>query len=174
MTAKTWEERAALKRASILAAIPAEWRLEKADLERAEKQRVLAGPFMEQLLDADTRSIVLKDSVPLVDAIKNRTYTSEQVTRAFCKSAAVAHQLVRHLPTPAPGDMTSLRKSHRRAKRYRTLASSSISPRRQSSGRRSWTSTSPSMAVRWDPCTACPSVSKTNSTSRESTRPWAT
>lgn len=94
MHAQSWQDRAAAKRASILAEIPAEWRLAQADIDRAEKQRVLVGPFMEQLLDPETVSIVNKDSVPLVEAIKSRTYTSEQVTRAFCKTAAVAHQIV--------------------------------------------------------------------------------
>ncbi|KAK1765526.1 Acetamidase [Phialemonium atrogriseum] len=93
MHAQSWQDRAAAKRASILAEIPAEWRLAQADIDRAEKQRVLVGPFMEQLLDPETVSIVNQDSVPLVEAIKSRAYTSEQVTRAFCKTAAVAHQI---------------------------------------------------------------------------------
>lgn len=105
MTAESWQDRAAAKRASILAEIPAEWRLDKADIERAEKQRVLAGPFIEQLLGADTLSIVGKDSVPLADGIKNGTYTSEQVTAAFCKSAAIVHQIVRIIPAPSSRDV---------------------------------------------------------------------
>lgn len=105
MKVESWQERAAAKRASILAEIPAAWRLDKTDLERAEKQRVLAGPFIEQLLGADTLSIVGKDSVPLVDAIKNGTYTSEQVTEAFCKSAAIIHQIVSIVPPSAPREV---------------------------------------------------------------------
>lgn len=94
MAAVSWQEKAAAKRASILAEIPEAWRLDKTALEEAEKQRVLAGPYIEKLLDADTVSIIRQDSVPLVDAIKNGAYTSEQVTTAFCKTAAVAHQIV--------------------------------------------------------------------------------
>ena len=97
MPEQSWQEKAAAKRASILAQIPSEWRLAKADIESAEKQRVLAGPFMERLLDKETISIINQDTVSLVKALETRIYSSEQVTKAFCKAAAVAHQIVSFL-----------------------------------------------------------------------------
>jgi len=89
-----WEIKAGEKRASVLAKIPAEWRLSPADLELASKQRDLTGSFIQKYLDADTISIITKDSVPLVQAIRNGELTSLKVTTAFCKTAAVAHQIV--------------------------------------------------------------------------------
>lgn len=66
------------------------------DLELASKQRDLTGPFfIQKYPDTDTISIVTKDSVLLVQAIRNGKLTSLKVTTAFCKTAAVAHQIVR-------------------------------------------------------------------------------
>lgn len=89
-----WEIKAEEKRASTLAKIPAEWRLSPADLELASKQRDLTGAFVQKYLDSDTISIVTRDSVPLVQAIRSGELTSLKVTTAFCKTAAVAHQIV--------------------------------------------------------------------------------
>ncbi|KAJ8131576.1 hypothetical protein O1611_g2051 [Lasiodiplodia mahajangana] len=89
----SWEARAAAKRAETLNNIPAEWRLSPADLAGAEKERHLTGPFIQRFLDADEVSIIAKDSVQLVDDIRRAKLTAVQVTRAFCKTAAIAHQI---------------------------------------------------------------------------------
>lgn len=89
-----WEVRAAEKRASTLAKIPLEWRLSPAELELASKQRDLTGPFMEKFLEPNEISIVNMDSVPIVDAIRSGKLSAVEVTTAFCKTAAVAHQIV--------------------------------------------------------------------------------
>ena len=90
----SWEARAAEKRADTLAKIPLEWRLSPAELERASQQRDLTGPFMEGFLSPDEVAIVNMDSVSLVNAIKARELSAVKVTRSFCKTAAIAHQIV--------------------------------------------------------------------------------
>ncbi|RYC59146.1 hypothetical protein CHU98_g7066 [Xylaria longipes] len=89
----SWEVKAAAKRADTLNKIPAEWRLSSRDLAKAEKQRDLTDSFIQQFLGADEISIISKDSVQLVEEIKEGRLTAVQVTSAFCKTAALAHQI---------------------------------------------------------------------------------
>ena len=93
-----WQAKAAAKRASTLAKIPAQWRLTRADLGKAAGQRDLTGSFIAQFLDSDEASIVSMDSVPIVDAIKTGRLSALRVTSAFCRGAAVAHQIVSRPP----------------------------------------------------------------------------
>lgn len=90
----SWETRAAEKRASILSKTPPEWRLVPADLGRAKKHRDLTGPFIQQFLEPGEVAIISRDSVEIANAIRRGTLTTVEVTAAFCKSAAVAHQIV--------------------------------------------------------------------------------
>lgn len=90
----SWEVRAAAKRADTLNKIRPQWRLGPADLAEARKQRDLTGPFIQQFLEADEISIILRDSVAIVEDIKRGHLTAVQVTTAFCKTAAIAHQIV--------------------------------------------------------------------------------
>jgi hypothetical protein len=90
----SWEAQAAKKRADTLAKIRPEWRLSDRDLERAREQRDLTGPFIQSFLLPDEVSIVSMESVDIVDSIRHGTLTAVEVTNAFCKTAAIAHQIV--------------------------------------------------------------------------------
>ncbi|KAI0882064.1 amidase [Annulohypoxylon maeteangense] len=90
---ESWKAKAAAKRANTLAKIYPQWRLSPGDIERASTQRDLTGPFIQQFLDHGDISIVSMDSLPIVNAIKQGSLTSLQVATAFCKAAAVAHQI---------------------------------------------------------------------------------
>ncbi|KAI1146361.1 amidase signature domain-containing protein [Nemania diffusa] len=89
----SWKVSAATKRADTLNKIPPQWRLGPADLAAAQKQRDLTGPFIQQFLNADEVSIISRDSVAIVEDIKKGRLTAVQVTTAFCKTAAIAHQI---------------------------------------------------------------------------------
>ncbi|KAI1170162.1 amidase signature domain-containing protein [Nemania sp. FL0916] len=89
----SWKARAAAKRADTENKIPPQWRLGPTDLAEAQKQRDMTGPFIQQFLEADEISIIKKDSVDIVEDIKNGNLTAVQVTNAFCKTAAIAHQI---------------------------------------------------------------------------------
>jgi amidase len=91
----SWEARAAAKRAATLAKIPPQWRLAPEDLERASEQRDLTGSFINGLLDKQTVSITSLDSLPILESISSGRLSATEVTTAFCKTAAVAHQIVR-------------------------------------------------------------------------------
>ncbi|KAL4911385.1 hypothetical protein BDW74DRAFT_184748 [Aspergillus multicolor] len=88
-----WEAKASAKRAETLAKIPKEWLLDKQDLDKAANERNLTGPFINQYLSPDDIVIVEQGSVPLFEKIRAEKLSAVQVTRAFCKTAAVAHQM---------------------------------------------------------------------------------
>ncbi len=90
----SWEARAAGEPASTLAKIPSEWKVSGEDTARAKKQRDLTGPFIQQFLGADDISVISKDSVEIVESVKGGSLSAVQVTTAFCKAAAIAHQIV--------------------------------------------------------------------------------
>ena len=98
----SWDAKASGKRADTLAKIPAEWLLPKEDLDKAANERNLTGPFINQYLSPDDIAIVEQGSVPLVEKMSAGKLSAVQVTRAFCKTAAIAHQIVGiSLCTPA-------------------------------------------------------------------------
>lgn len=90
----SWQARAAAKVADTHSKIGDHWLLDPKDIERAKQQRQLSGTFMEGFLTEDELDIVRTDSVPLVESLKTGKRSAVQVTRAFCKAAAVAHQIV--------------------------------------------------------------------------------
>jgi hypothetical protein len=97
MALAPWQKTAAMKRDKIFHRIPEEWVLPRKIVEKAKDRRKLTGSFIEELLDSRTRDITSLDSVELVDAVSNGSLTAVQVTSAFCKRAAFAHQLVSSL-----------------------------------------------------------------------------
>jgi len=90
---QTWQKKAEAKVAETKSKIPDEWTLQKHDLEAAKRQRQLSGPFIERFLNDGELEITGNDSVPLLSKIKSGQYTALQVTTAFCKRAAIAHQI---------------------------------------------------------------------------------
>jgi amidase len=100
-TGETWQSKAATKRAAILDSIPEEWRLSTAQLKLADGVRDITGPFMQQFLTDDEVAITSLDSVPIVEAVKSGKLSAVQVTKAFCKAAAIAHQIVCYLSCSA-------------------------------------------------------------------------
>ncbi|KAI4259357.1 MAG: hypothetical protein L6R42_004594, partial [Xanthoria sp. 1 TBL-2021] len=88
-----WQATARTKVADIHSSIPKEWLLSDMDLDKAKKQRTLSGPYIEQYLTDDDKGIIGNDSLRLVEKIKRREYTAVDVTRAYCKTAAVAQQI---------------------------------------------------------------------------------
>ncbi len=91
---KPWDQIAADKRNDNLAKIPQDWLLKPDVIEASKKHRSIAGWFIESLLDIDTLRITGLDPVEIIDSIAAGTLSSLEVTTAFCKRAAFAHQLV--------------------------------------------------------------------------------
>ena len=89
-----WQAQAEAKAAATLSKIPDQWRLKQDVIDDAKNRRQLAGDFIIQLIDRKTVECISHDSKELVDLIGKKVYTSVQVAQAFCKTAAVAHQIV--------------------------------------------------------------------------------
>ncbi|KAJ5714166.1 general amidase [Penicillium malachiteum] len=88
-----WQTKAQNKRASLRASIPEEWRLDQEILDRASKQRDLTGQYIQQYLEPEEIAIIGHDSTTIVENIRNKKWTSLQVAKAFCKTAAISQQL---------------------------------------------------------------------------------
>ncbi|KAL9032918.1 MAG: hypothetical protein Q9180_006227 [Flavoplaca navasiana] len=93
MQISDWQTSAKAKVADIHSRIPKQWVLSERDLENANQRRSLTGPFIHQHLTIEEKKIIAHDSVQLVERIKHREYTAVDVTRAYCKTAAVAQQI---------------------------------------------------------------------------------
>lgn len=90
----TWKEKAAAKRASLLALIPEQWKLSKEILDHPPCNSTIV-PAQCGILSALDLEITEIDQLEVLAArIACGQYTGMQVTEAFCKRAAIAHQLV--------------------------------------------------------------------------------
>lgn len=90
----SWQVKAEQKRNETLGKIPLEWRLPESELEKALKQRNLTGAFFDQYLETHDISIVRQDATHIVDQVQKGQLSAKEVTLAFCKAAAVSHQIV--------------------------------------------------------------------------------
>lgn len=91
---ESWEAKAKAKVAETNSKIPHEWRLSQPSLDKAKQIKKLSGAFIESFLSDEELSITRDDSTLLVAKVKTGEYTALQVAQAFCKTAAVAHQIV--------------------------------------------------------------------------------
>lgn len=89
-----WEWVADKKRKATLAKIPVEWILPEHVIKDAASRRKITGSFIEALLSDRECAITNITSPVLIERICERQYTSTEVTLAYCKRAAFAHQLV--------------------------------------------------------------------------------
>ena len=89
----SWQSRAAAKVADTASKIPSNWRISPNDRNRAREQKNLTGPFIESFLSKHEIEIIRLGSSDLVQKLTARTLTSLEVTEAYCKTAAIAHQI---------------------------------------------------------------------------------
>ncbi|RVX70935.1 hypothetical protein B0A52_06092 [Exophiala mesophila] len=86
----SWQDVAAKRRDDINRKIPQSWLL---STEIVKNHRPIDLPHLSGLLSPDELYLTELSAVTLLAAIRNRRYSSVQVTRAFCKRAAIAHQV---------------------------------------------------------------------------------
>lgn len=95
MTKGLWEAIGAAKREALLASIPSEWIIpadifppdSQLDVTSFPEQSGWFTPLELEITKTPAREILQKTT--------SGTWSAEAVTRAFCKRAAAAHQLVR-------------------------------------------------------------------------------
>lgn len=88
----SWSEPAKAKRESIVKAIPQEWRIEI--IPSSEEQRDVTGSYIHQYLSPREIEITESDALDIVGKTSTGTWSAEEVTRAYCHRASLAHQLV--------------------------------------------------------------------------------
>ncbi|TAQ88359.1 hypothetical protein B7494_g3302 [Chlorociboria aeruginascens] len=91
---KEWREIAAEKRASLLSSFPSEWIIPVDCLPSEEVLNVSAFPRDSGFFADEELRITEAGAVEIVENISQKVWTAEHVTTAFCKKAAVAHQLI--------------------------------------------------------------------------------
>lgn len=92
----SWKDVAAAKVQSRLASIPSEWHLPSSILSTIDANSgtdVRSIPASCGILDPEELAITETPVAELLAKLQSRTWTSEAVTTAFCKRAAIAHQL---------------------------------------------------------------------------------
>lgn len=87
-----WQEVAKAKREAIAESIPQPWRI--SSIPSVAEQRDVTGDYIHQWLSQEEIEITEMDAVDIVDKTCAGIWTAEEVTRAFCHRAALAHQLV--------------------------------------------------------------------------------
>lgn len=100
---KNWQDLAQEKRASILAAIPQEWRITNPP---NDEQVDVTGVYINQYLNDHEIEITEMPAEDILHRTTTGHWTASEVTRAFCHRAALAHQLVplqpfSHQPNPS-------------------------------------------------------------------------
>ncbi|UJR17813.1 hypothetical protein I4U23_004712 [Adineta vaga] len=88
-----WKEKAIRKRTSLLGLIPNEWRLSESILKSLPKDCTRVPSQCGILSKLDLEITEIDDIDELASHIANGRYTAVQVTEAYCKRAAIAHQL---------------------------------------------------------------------------------
>jgi amidase len=94
MSDKSWEEIAAAKRGAILASIPKDWIIPDGIKPPDSQLDVTEVPETSGFFTRQELDITSKSATELIAKLHSGEWTSQEVTAAFCKRAAVAHQLV--------------------------------------------------------------------------------
>lgn len=89
-----WQSIAKAKRAAVVESIPLQWLVPKDILPNDTQLDVTTFPETSGFFTESELEITSTRLPNLLERIHSRTWTSEEVTKAFCKRAAVAHQLV--------------------------------------------------------------------------------
>lgn len=87
-----WENKADAKRQAILDSIPQKWRLDK--IPSAEEQKDVTDGYIHQFLSNREIEITETDIEGIAKQTAAGSWTSVEVTEAFCHRASIAHQLV--------------------------------------------------------------------------------
>lgn len=93
----TWEDISKRAKARVFESIPSEWLVSEDKLPPADQAGVLDFPSKSGLFSENEILITTSSATHIVQTIASGEWTALEVTQAFCKRAAVAHQLVCHV-----------------------------------------------------------------------------
>lgn len=98
----TWEEISQQACARLDASIPSQWRIPSDKLPPAEQAEIMDFPYKSGLFSEREIAITTSSATDVVKHIAVGEWKAEDVTRAFCKRAAITHQLVRNISNLIP------------------------------------------------------------------------
>ena len=87
---ESWFDLARKKRDEIAAAIPEEWRIEH--IPETRDRPDVTDSWCHKFLTHEEVEITESDAVDIVEKVGAGIWTAEEVTRAFCRRASIAHQ----------------------------------------------------------------------------------
>lgn len=90
---RSWQDIAQEKRDAIYNSLPELWRT--SPVPSTEQQRDVTGDYICRYLSKAEIEITETDAIDIVKKTSLGEWTAEDVTRAFCHRASLAHQLVR-------------------------------------------------------------------------------
>lgn len=90
--AESWRVLARAKREAIANSIPKPWRI--GAIPSAIEQRDVTGDYIRQWLSREEIEITEMDAVDIAEKTCAGIWTAEEVARAFCHRASLAHQIV--------------------------------------------------------------------------------
>ncbi|KAL1612637.1 hypothetical protein SLS60_000866 [Paraconiothyrium brasiliense] len=108
---QNWEKIAASKRAALAAQIPLEYRIPQQLLPPDDQLDVTTFPKESGWFDQKELEIAESSATHILNKIASRSWTSEEVTRAFLKHAAAAQQLTNCLTDFFPTEALAIAKS---------------------------------------------------------------
>lgn len=94
MAQQKWEKIAAAKRQTLADSIPKEYRVPKDRQPPDSQLDVTSWPKESGWFSEKELEITGSSASKILQQIASKTWSSEEVTKAFCKRAAAAHQLV--------------------------------------------------------------------------------
>ena len=97
-TTPTWKDISAKKIEALNSSIPQEWRIPQGLLPSADQADVTTWPETSGWFTNDELAITSLTAAELLNKLASGELKSEDVTRAFCKRAVAAHQLVSTQP----------------------------------------------------------------------------
>jgi len=97
-----WTDIAAKAQTKLRNSIPAEYRIPHDKLPPEDQLDVTGFPAKCGLMSEGELKITESYATEIVGAVAAGEWTAVEVTKAFCKRAAIAHQVVGHLAYPVP------------------------------------------------------------------------
>jgi amidase len=91
---QNWEKVAEAKRATLAESIPQEYRVPRQHLPPDSQLDVTTWPKSSGWFSQEELEVTDSTATEILKKIASKTWSSEKVTKAFCKRAAAAQQLV--------------------------------------------------------------------------------
>ena len=94
MASEEWKDISQKAQKILADSIPTEWRISADKLPSSNQANVTDFPAKSGILSKDELKITESFATEIIENVADKTWKAGDVTRAFCKRAAIAHQVV--------------------------------------------------------------------------------